>query len=60
MASIRSATDSLAEAKSHLLILLQENDRHDGFATETWSDEIYQAIVSIENAQTHIDQAELS
>lgn len=60
MASLRRAIEGLAEAKGHLLILLQENDRQDGFATETWSDEIYQAIVSIEDAQTHIDQAELS
>lgn len=61
MASIKSAIDSINEARGDLLTLLQENDTGEGgFATPVWSDEIYQASVCLRDALDHIDNAELS
>lgn len=60
MASIRSATDFIAEARGQLMTLLQENDTAGGFASTDWSDEIYQASICLRDALDHIDNAELS
>ena len=57
MVSVQSASALIAEARGELMVLLQENDNANGFASPEWADETYPAYECLGDALTHLDQA---